>query len=557
MKKQILKINSGFWQKRIPTILGLSVLVVGLVAGILIFGQGTGVFSPRATPETTPKQIVISNITERGFTVSFVTDEATPGYVKYGLKDNSLKDRVGDDRDQIRGTISDYKLHHITVTGLQDATQYYFILGTGSGDHYANSSENSINSEAYTVTTAKRGGVAPSAKTIYGSVVTEGGVPANGAIVYSRLDGAIPMSSLVKESGSWAIPLSSARQIGTLEYAPITDDAKLTIQIQDMLSGESSVIDTTVGSFESGMTLTLGGGQPYLADANSTPSLGPTISPQVSPTLVPSDDLDLTPTPTDVPTETASLSAEVEIDPQLTPNPSPTPDPLPTPTMASGGLENLLENADLEERTIDLEETTHTTITSTTPRIEGKAPSGLKVKIVVNSDTKIEQEVITDDSGNFFLDLEELGAELEPGEHTVEYTYTDPDTGEDVTKVVTFTVGSQTDTSTQLALAQITPSPSPTPISYGTENPYPEGGASDSAQASDSATASSSATATESGTTKGGVSTRSANPSTTSGVPVSGSVSTTLALILGGLFFIIAGVWSYWIASELQAAEDY
>ena len=231
MKKQILKINSGFWQKRIPTILGLSVLVVGLVAGILIFGQGTGVFSPRATPETTPKQIVISNITERGFTVSFVTDEATPGYVKYGLKDNSLKDRVGDDRDQIRGTISDYKLHHITVTGLQDATQYYFILGTGSGDHYANSSENSINSEAYTVTTAKRGGVAPSAKTIYGSVVTEGGVPANGAIVYSRLDGAIPMSSLVKESGSWAIPLSSARQIGTLEYAPITDDAKLTIQI--------------------------------------------------------------------------------------------------------------------------------------------------------------------------------------------------------------------------------------------------------------------------------------------------------------------------------------
>ncbi|MFH1967481.1 MAG: hypothetical protein ABIJ03_03160 [Patescibacteria group bacterium] len=556
MKKQILKINSSFWQKRIPTILGLSVLVIGLVAGILIFGQGTGVFSPRATPETTPKQVVISNITERGFTVSFVTDETTPGYVKYGLKDNSLKERVGDDRDQIRGIISDYKLHHITVSGLGEDTQYFFILGTGTGDHYKNSGQDSANKETYMVSTAKRGGVAPSAKTVYGSVVTQGGVPANGAIVYALLEGALPMSSLVKESGSWAIPLSSARQVNTLDYATMTDEAVLTMQIQDMLTGKSSTINTTVGEFESGVTLTLGEGLPALADVSTS---GPTDlvpdssgQPLISPTLMPAENLNLTPTPTINPlTETASPSADASLSADLVP----TADPLPAPTIASGGLEDLLQEADLETRTINLEASTQTTTTSTAPRIEGKAPSGLKVKIVVNSDTRIEQEVTADASGDFFLDLEELGKELEPGEHTVEYTYTDPNTGEDVTKVVTFTVAPTSDTSTQLALAQTTPSP--TPVSYGTENPYPAGGASASAEASDSATASSGATASSSGTTKGGVSTRSATPSTESGVPVSGSVSTTLALILGGLFFIIAGVWSYWIASELQTAEEF
>jgi CHASE3 domain sensor protein len=30
-------------------------------------------------------------------------------------------------------------------------------------------------------------------------------------------------------------------------------------------------------------------------------------------------------------------------------------------------------------------------------------------------------------------------------------------------------------------------------------------------------------------------------------------VETTLALIIGGLFFIAAGTWSYWAAQEIEA----
>ena len=48
---------------------------------------------------------------------------------------------------------------------------------------------------------------------------------------------------------------------------------------------------------------------------------------------------------------------------------------------------------------------------------------------------------------------------------------------------------------------------------------------------------------------------RVALPATDSAIPVSGSVGTTMALVIGGFFFIIAGAWSFWISSELHKGE--
>jgi len=229
-----------------------------------------------------------------------------------------------------------------------------------------------------------------------------------------------------------------------------------------------------------------------------------------------------------------------------------------TPTIKAGGLSGLLEETPTPTPTIqptetlDLANDSHQTVTTANPKIKGQAPAKVKIKIVVNSNTQIEQDVYADENGAFQLDIATLSQELEPGEHTVEYSYIDPDTGEEVTELISFTVAPDgSNTSNQIAQADI--SATPTPVSYGTENPYPDGekSASESATASESAEASTSATASESAT-KGGISTRSALPSTESGMPVSGSVGTTLALILGGLFFIIAGIWSFWIAGELN-----
>ncbi|MDH5533376.1 MAG: fibronectin type III domain-containing protein, partial [Candidatus Pacebacteria bacterium] len=218
--------KQALMKKRIPTMVGLGVLVVGLIVGVIFLGTGPGVFAPRATPETTPSKIKLTNVTDAGFTVSFYTSAATPGYIKYGTDSKTIKSQTGDDRDQLSGTVGDYKLHHITVRGLKPSTAYYYVLGTGSNASYDD------NGSPFTVKTAARGGAPSAAKTAYGNVLNKSGSPENGAIVYVTLPGVGEMSSLVKSSGSWAIPLSNARKADGSGYATINETDNLTIFVQ-------------------------------------------------------------------------------------------------------------------------------------------------------------------------------------------------------------------------------------------------------------------------------------------------------------------------------------
>ena len=66
-----------FLNKQFPTILGLLLLVVSLGVGVFFMRDGLGIFTPRATPQTTPKNIKITNVTDATVTVSFFTDEKT------------------------------------------------------------------------------------------------------------------------------------------------------------------------------------------------------------------------------------------------------------------------------------------------------------------------------------------------------------------------------------------------------------------------------------------------------------------------------------------------
>lgn len=502
--------KKGLLKKQIPTIIGIGVLLVALVAGIMFFGEGTGVFAPRATPQTTPKKIKLTNVSDSGFTVSFLTDEATAGFIKYGTGQDDLKSQASDDRDQLSGSVGKYQLHHITLRGLQPNTSYHYTLGTGSGAKFDN------NGQPFTVKTTQRAGAPSAAKTVYGSVVNQGGNPADGSIVYLSIAGVGEMSSLVKSSGSWAIPLSNARTADGSQYATITDDDTFTLVVQGPSANLTSQISMTVGQAQPVPNITLG------QDGTAVAAL-----PTPSPTAVETQDQ----------TNLDEPSASTESSSTLTDD--------TTQPVERGGLSDLVssstQSATAQEPVVlDLEEaqaaTAAPTITSTQPTIKGMAAPQVKVTIVVNSDTQITQELISDANGGFTLDIAALQKQLEPGEHTVTYSYIDPDTGKEVTKTQTFYVNP--DTSSQIALAS-SPSPSPSSYPYGSGNPYSIGGATQSATATSSATSSS----------------RISVPSTSSGVPKSGSVGTTYALIIGGIFFILAGAWSFWIAQQLEVRE--
>ena len=510
-------IKKSFFSKRIPTLIGLGVLVVALIAGTLLLSQGTGVFAPRATPQTTPKKIRVTNLTDSGFTVSFLTDEPTVGHIKYGTDSKKINSQTSDDRDQLSGTVDKYNVHHITVRGLDPNLSYYYTLGTGSGGF-------DNNGQPFSIKTAQRSGVPSAAKTIYGSVVSPSGSPADGVVVYVKTEGVGEMSSLVKSSGSWAIPLSNARMADGSTYAQITDESTLTLFVQGAIASLISQVTTVVADAQPVNNITLGQSQNLANTTTESTSVIDTINNQPTedqPAMI-TDEQPL------VASESSGLS-----DGGL--NELLGSETLSGETSTSSGY---LDNSNVVEiaTLIDLEASENAsqspTVNTTQPKIIGKAAPNATISIQVHSDTQIDQYIVADSEGNFELDISQLEQELDSGEHTVTYSYEDPNTGETVTKTQAFNVSN---TATQLAQADT-----------GEEEEASSGGMQDYPYSSSSPypIATNSGEATDSG--------RTSQPSTESAVPVSGSVETTYALIFGGLFFILAGVWSWWIANNLE-----
>jgi hypothetical protein len=476
--------------KRIPTILGLVVLVAALVAGIFFLGDGPGIFAPRATPGTTPQKIKVTNVTDNSFSVSFLTDEKTPGFVNYGTEANKLNSQASDDRDQLAGTVADYQLHHITVRGLQPTTNYYYTLGTGSNAKFDN------NGQPFMIKTAARNGAPAAAKTIYGSISNQTGNPAEGAIVYVSMANAGEMSSLVKSSGSWAVPLSNARTKDGSGYAQISDTDNIILTVQGVLQNEVISYSTTVTDSQPVPTLTFG---------QTTP-------------------------PVNIPTPDPIEKPDPTPDPIVKPTPDATPKPTPEVEDESNRLDQLEESTQTQidpTTTVDLQNTEPQTVQTSQPLIVGKAAPNVAVTIKVNSETQIEENVIADENGDFQMDIAALSQNLEPGEHEVTYSYTDPTTGELISKTISFTVEDPTQ-----QLAQAEPFGSGNPVPPATPTPTP---------------ATQSTVATDEG--------RISMPATEEAVPVSGSVGTTMALVFGGLFFIISGIWSFWISQQLGKDE--
>lgn len=524
--------QKSIFKRQIPTILGLSVLVVALVAGLLFFSQGTGVFAPRATPQTTPKNIKLSNVTDNSFTVSFLTDESTPGFIKYGTEADKLSSQSSDDRDQLSGSVGSFTLHHVTVRGLQPNTTYHYTLGTGSQAQFDNQGA------PFTVKTSQRAGTPSAAKTIYGNVLNESGGPAEGSIVYVMIDGVGEMSSLVRGSGSWAIPLSNARAADGSGYAEITDDAALTITVQGPKATQTAQITSTVAAAQPVEAIAFGDNEtrvaaPVTEDFTDYPGEDEEISNDLDAELASVDELG---------SDDLSGGDELETTGTGGTEASPSPSVSPSPTLAASASAQPSASPSPSPTTgtiVDLQKTTTQTVTTSQPTIKGKAVPNVVVNITVNSETQIIQQLTTNASGEFVLDISQLEKELEPGEHSVQYSYVDPTTGQTVTKTQKFMVSG---TANQLAAATGTGGPTSTnsAVPYGSGNPVPLGGATQSATATKSAT----------------VSARTSQPSTSSGIPVSGSVGTTLALIIGGLFFTITGVWSFWVSQQLQTVPQ-
>src|SRR3989344_6707107 len=188
---------------KIPTLIGVLVAIGGLVSGMyLLRGSLRSVLF--ASAEETPKEVRVVNIADTSFTVTWITDKTTTGFVQYGEGSKAPDLVVSDDRDQEKGEVGSYFTHYVTIKALKPGGEYGFKIGSGKtvyGD----------NGQVYNLTTGLTIADTPAADVAYGQVAGANGDPAEGAIVYLQVETGSLLAAIVKSSGSWVIPLATMR----------------------------------------------------------------------------------------------------------------------------------------------------------------------------------------------------------------------------------------------------------------------------------------------------------------------------------------------------------
>ncbi len=181
---------------RIPTILGLAIILGGLGTGVSLVLQNQYLVA-KATPETQPKNITVSNIEDTSVVISWQTDTPTLGFVTIGQKSDS-SETILDDRDQ--SVPQPRKIHLVTVRNLIPATVYQYRIISGKNK-----------SEVAFVTTAASTLAENGFKPIVGSVL-ENGKSLSEGIANLTISGAVMQVSLIKDFGNFIIPIAKLRQ---------------------------------------------------------------------------------------------------------------------------------------------------------------------------------------------------------------------------------------------------------------------------------------------------------------------------------------------------------
>lgn len=316
-------------KSKIPTIIAIFILLVGVGAGIFLIGR-TQIFRLGASPEAAPKDVRITNIGATAFTVSWVTDQPTIGSVLWGDDQNLGNTALGSQ--------SEKNVHFVEVSGLIPNTTYFFKIASGGTD-YDNSG---IPWQTQTGPTLS---ASESTRVISGNILQASGQAVSDGVVYITASGMSPISTKTTSSGGWLIPLGNARNLSLTGYLPIEDKSPL-LEI-----------------FVQAGPLGIANAQIYPSSANPVPDiiLGQThdfrAEPENNAVTVPKADINL-------PQGDASPSSGFDVDKNTA-----------TPAATTVTLESVTEGE---------------IVTTTGPEFFGEGPPGTKITITVESDPQTQ-----------------------------------------------------------------------------------------------------------------------------------------------------------------------
>jgi hypothetical protein len=187
--------------KRIPTLLGIGFILLGLTLITFVIGDRTGL-TGRASNSEKPQDIKITNLSDTAFTVTYRTDIPVTGSIHYGDNIDLGKIEI-DDLDKDTGAPTPRSIHSITLETLSPNTNYYFQILSGSGTFL----NNGFQFEVLTGPTI----TSPSSlkNTISGKIILPDGNMPKESIMYLQTKDSQVLSRSIKNDGSFNFVLES------------------------------------------------------------------------------------------------------------------------------------------------------------------------------------------------------------------------------------------------------------------------------------------------------------------------------------------------------------
>lgn len=315
---------------KIPTLIGIVILIIGIVAGVVLI-QYRQIFKLGAAGEAAPKDVRVTNVTDTSFTVSWITNKVASGAVLFGESGTNL-DRA--EEDELGAGFT----HTATLRNLKPQATYSFKINSG-GESFDESGV------PWNIKTGATISDSPKSNLISGSLFAATGEPTQASLVYVAIGGTL-LSTTTSKNGSWVIQLSNARSLDLSNYLEI--DEKTTLLEISANAGPEGVSQAKVYPQSARPIPLMILGQTY-----DLRSLGPSQNPE-------------------------SPEASVEI-PE---GPSEGESGFVVPSAQPAGTTKTVTLESIDEGEI---------VTSTTPEFFGEGPEGTAITIKVESEAQTTQ----------------------------------------------------------------------------------------------------------------------------------------------------------------------
>ncbi len=477
-------------QIHIPTLIALVLLLVGIGVGLFLVHQKQKT-QTSASVETLPQELKLSNQTafkggKSEVTITWQTLKPTAGFILYGFSPNSLNFVSSDLRDKDKTSEGYYLNHYVELTNLPINKTIYYTVGVNNvGIGHCKNNKNPCTSSA------ECGGkeCSPFSLTTPSALENQTANLAEGQVLDKN-----------KQPLAGALVFISAP--GSNLLSSLTDESGQWAINLSLLRQADLNSYFKVDAQASQLSLTAIYGQKKSQGKCLTANLNP------APPIILNQPYSC---------QKTSSSTDQKLK-ENTPSPSLGPTASPSASKQNSGF-----NVENNNPTSELELTNPSyegeKIATSSPIIKGKGPQGKELKIIIHSDQEITANVYVDENGQWHW---KPPVGLSPGEHTVTVSYTD-DQGEKHKLVRHFYITSSgqaidetpaysASASAQTVNPTVTPTPTLTPTPTPSPTPIPP---------------------------------KTSMPSTSSGVPKSGSQSTFFLVLTAGLMLTI-GSWLFY-----------